>query len=177
MKRNVVACLCSIAAVTLMAGCQQTPDAAKTLDPSGLRIFGDAYTSNTNEKDVPWGPIGDTNPCNGDFLTITGTSHRVLHFGFDSQGGFHSTQNVISRGTGVGSPSGKQYTIFDQDHFSEQAPANSGGFVIMDRLTMRVSGPTRADDYTTMFQDKTTLNSHADSATTTIIKDTGNTCS
>src|SRR5258707_15750831 len=84
MKRNVVACLCSIAAVTLVAACQQIPDAAKTLDPSGLRIVGDGIIYNTNEKDVPWGPLSDVSPCNGDVITITGTSHVVLHFGFDS---------------------------------------------------------------------------------------------
>jgi len=175
MKRNVVACLYSIAALTLMGACEKAPDAAKTLDPSVLRIGGDAYTDNTNEKDVPWGPIGDVSPCTGDTITITGTSHRVLHFGFDNLGGFHTNQNVISRGVGTGT-SGKQYTIFDQDHFSEQAPANSAGFVIIDKLSMSVTGPTKADNYTTMFQDRTQMTSKADSITTTIIKDSGNTC-
>jgi hypothetical protein len=177
MKRNVVACLCSIAAVTIIAACQVTPDAAKTLDPSGLRMpAGDAYTSNTNEKDVPWGPISDTSPCTGDVITITGTSHVVLHYGFDNLGGFHTNSNVVSRGVGVGSGiNPKQYTVFDQDHFAEQAPANSGGFVIMDKLTMKVTGPTNAENYTTVFQDKTQMDSQGN-VSTSIIKDNGNTC-
>jgi len=174
MKRNVVACLYSMAALTFMAGCQQVPDAAKTLDPSGLRIGGDAINYNTNERDVPWGPLSDVSPCTGDIITITGNSHVIEHFGFDSNGGAHITSNVISRGVGVGL-TGKQYTIFDQDHFAEQAPPNPGGFVIMDKLTMKVTGPTNEENYTTVFQDKQTGDAQGN-FTAMIIKDDSNTC-
>ena len=176
MKRNVVACIYSMAAVTLMAACQQTPDAAKTLDPSGLRIGGDAINWNTNEKDYPWGPIADVSPCTGDVITITGTSHVIEHFGFDSMGGSHITSNVVSRGVGVGTgPNPKQYTIFDQDHFADQAPPNAGGFVIMDKLTMKVTAPTNAENYTTVFQDKQSGDMQGN-FTAMIIKDSTNTC-
>jgi len=45
----------ALVVVTLMAGCDVAPNAAKVLDPSGLRIGTDNYISNTNERDVPWG--------------------------------------------------------------------------------------------------------------------------
>lgn len=169
MKRNVVACLYPIAALILMAACQDAPDAAKSLDPSGLRIIGDAINYNTNERDVYWS-TGDKNPCNGDSVVITGSSHFVIHVGFDNLGGLHYSSNVVSRGDGVGIPSGKAYTIFDQEKFSDQAPANPDNFVIIDRQYMRVSGPTRADDYTTIFMDRVTVD-HDGNPTTEVIKD------
>ncbi len=171
MKRNVVACLCTMAAVNLMAACQQLPDAAKTLDPSGLKLGGDAIVYNTNEKDVPW-LFDDVNPCNGDAISITGNSHFVIHVGFDSNGGLHYSSNVVSKGTGLGSPSGKTYKIMDQEKFSEQAPANPQGFVIVDRQEVKVNGPTTGDDYTSSFMDQVTVDRTNGMPTTDVKKDT-----
>jgi len=157
-------------AVMLVAACQQVPDAAKTLDPSGLRIAGEAINYNTNEKDVPW-TFSDINPCTGDVITATGNSHFVMHVGFDSNGGLHYTSNVITKATGTGS-SGKSYKIFDQEKFSEQAPANPQGFVIIDRQEVKVNGPSTGDDYTTSFQDKVTVDNTTGMPTAEVKKDT-----
>ena len=160
----------ALVVVTLMAGCDVAPNAAKILDPSGLRIGAEGTVNNTNEKDAPWPGFTETHPCTGDVITFTdGNSHFVEHWGFDNLGGFHMTSNVISRGHGVGT-SGKQYTVFDQEKFSDQAPANPGGFIIMDKQEMRVSGPTKADDYVTVFQDRIVMDSQGNT-TTTVVKD------
>lgn len=169
MKRNVVAYLYPIVACTLMAACQDAPDAVKTLDPSGLRVIGDAINYNTNERDAPFGPLSVVSPCNGDVVTITGNSHFVIHVGFDNLGGLHYNSNVISRGTGVGT-SGKQYTIFDQEKFADQAPANPDNFVIIDKQSMHVNGPTNADDFNIIFQDRVTVDNQGN-PTTVVLKD------
>ena len=52
----------ALTAVTLMAGCDYSPDASKLLDPSGLKLRAEAINYLTNEKDVPW-TIDETHPC------------------------------------------------------------------------------------------------------------------
>ena len=142
----------ALVVVTLMAGCDAAPNAAKTLDPSGLRIGTENYITNTNERDVPWEMI-DKHPCTGDSITFTGTSHMVVHIGFDSMGNLHFSSNVVTKGEGVGT-SGKIYKIMDQEKFSDQAPVNAENAIIRDLQEAKVTGPTSADDYTTIFLDK-----------------------
>src|SRR4029078_7750467 len=115
---------------TLMAGCDVAPNAAKVLDPSGLRIGTDNYVTNTNEKDFAWG-YTEPHPCNSDVITWTGTSHFVMHYGFDSMGNLHYSSNVVAKGVGLGT-SGKSYKIMDQEKFSDQAPANAENAIIKD---------------------------------------------
>jgi hypothetical protein len=145
----------ALAVVTLMAGCDAAPNAAKVLDPSGLRIGTENIISNPNERDVPWG-MTDTHPCTGDVITFTGNSHMVVHIGFDSMGNLHFSSNVVTKGQGLGT-SGKIYKIMDQEKFSDQAPVNAENAIIKDMQEAKVNGPTTGDDYTTVFMDKVTV--------------------
>src|SRR2546423_1523510 len=113
MKRNVVACLCSLAAVTLMAACQQIPDAAKTLDPSGLGLKTEALVYTESIKDVPW-TISEKHPCKPDSVLGSGSAHWVIHSAFDNNGGLHYNATIISKGTAQGNISGKTYAVNEQ---------------------------------------------------------------
>ena len=146
MKRNVVAYIYSIAAVTLMAGCQRMPDAAKILDPSGLHLGTDTFQYTESIKDIAWS-INDTHPCKPDQITGSGTAHWIIHTGFDANGGLHYNANIVSKGTATGSISGKAYII--NEHFKdvEQVPSNYTSYVIYDSMRLKVDGPSIDYDY------------------------------
>jgi hypothetical protein len=129
----------------LLAGCDAVPDGTKTLDPSGLTVRAEAIVYNTNERDVPWAST-DNHPCTGDVISISGSSHWVIHTGFDNNGALHYSANIVSKGEGLGTSS-KVYKI--NEHFKdvEQVPGNYTSYVIREAMRLKVDGPGTADDY------------------------------
>jgi hypothetical protein len=155
MKPNVVAY--PIAALLLMSACNASDTtAAKQMTlPSGLNL--EAINYITNEKDVSW-TTRHYNPCNGDSVDITANSHWIIKTGFDNAGGFHYSANVIAKGNGA-SPS-KAYKINEQFKYVENDVANSDGYVIRQRGTLKVDGPGTADDFYEVVVFKTTVNNN-----------------
>jgi hypothetical protein len=144
MKRNVVAC--AVAAV-MLAACESAPGADKVMDPSALRWNSDAIVYTESVRDVPWSST-DTHPCNtGESIAVEGTSHWVIHTGFDDLGGFHYKVNIVSKGTGLGAPSGKSYKISEHYKDTENVPGNYTSYIVYETMRLKVDGPTTGDDY------------------------------
>ena len=114
-----------------------------------------AIVFHTNERDVAYNTV-EPNPCNGDLITVTGTSHFVIQTGFDNLGGLHYAANVVTKGQGVGL---KTYKINEHFHYVDQDPSPQDGFVIRQKGTLKVDGPQTADDYYRVITFKTTVNS------------------
>src|SRR5690349_3446628 len=95
------------AGLTILGGC----DASEINGPSKVPTTSNAaLVQRTNEQDVPW-VDEEENPCTGDGVTINGTSHWTFGTTIDESGGFHLSSRVTSKGTGLGAPSGYQYTV------------------------------------------------------------------
>jgi len=142
---NPKAVLCTAVSVLLLAGCEAAPGADKVLDPSSIKWNPDAIVYTESIRDVPWDSF-DSHPCKTDEITITGSSHWVIHTGFDNLGGFHYQANIISKGDGLGT-SGKVYKIMEHFKETEQAPGNFTSYVIYDTQKLKVDGPSTDYDY------------------------------
>ena len=162
MQRKIVAKV--VVALVIVAGCDSVPDGTKTMDPSGLTVRPEAIVYNTNERDVPWSS-SDTHPCTGDVISITGSSHWVIHTGFDNNGALHYSANIVSKGQGVGT-STKVYKI--NEHFKdvEQVPGNYTSYVIREAMRLKVDGPGTADDYYKTTINKIVVNSNGEPTVT-----------
>lgn len=152
MKPNVVAY--PIAALLLMAACNASDSTAAKQMKVPTALNPEAINYITNERDVSW-TTRHYNPCNGDSVDITATSHWIILTGFDNAGGFHYSANIVAKGNGA-SPS-KLYKIQEQFRYVEQDPANSDGYVIRQRGTLKVDGPGTADDFYEVVNFKTTV--------------------
>jgi hypothetical protein len=142
---NPKAVLSAAVSVLLLAGCDAASGADKIMDPSAIKWNPDAIVYTESIKDVPW-ESSDTHPCKPDQIAITGSSHWVIHTGFDNLGGFHYMANIVSKGTGLGT-SGKVYKIMEHFKDAEQAPGNYTSFVIYDTQRLKVDGPSTDYDY------------------------------
>jgi hypothetical protein len=174
MKRNVVACLYSIAAVSLMAACQGAPDAVKTLDPSGLGLKTDGIIYTESIQDVPW-DIDETHPCKADHITGAGSAHWIIHTGFDNLGGLHYTAVIVSKGSAQGSVTGKTYTVNEQFKDVEQAPSTYTNYVFYDKMRLKVDGPSTDYDYYKTTIVRTVVNSQG--VPTVSVDSESNSCS
>jgi hypothetical protein len=123
--------------------------------PTGIN--GAAVNYITNERDVAW-TTRHYNPCYGDSVDITANSHWIIMTGFDNAGGFHYSANVIAKGNGASAS--KLYKINEQFRYVEQDVANSEGYVIRQRGTLKVDGPGTADDFYEVVNFKTTVNNN-----------------
>jgi hypothetical protein len=150
----------SVLAVMLLAGCDVVPEGTKTLDPSGLTVRTEAIVYNTNERDVAWAST-DNHPCTGDVISISGSSHWVIHTGFDSNGALHYNATIVSKGEGLGT-STKVYKI--NEHFKEvdQVPGNYTSYVFREEMRLKVDGPGTADDYYKTTVVKVTVNANGE---------------
>lgn len=148
MKRNVVACLCSIAAVTIIAACDGAgPTELKNSNlPRTLPTSPGEDISVTTESDVGMVEV-QTSPCTGQDISINSNSHWVMVVNFPVIGGTHLIYNVITKGVGVG-PNYEQYKISEQVHDVEQSPPNSEGLLYNSIRSIKVDGPGTAQDYT-----------------------------
>lgn len=88
------------------------------------------------ENDKVPAALTTTNPCNGDVVVLTGTSHVMVKQMQLPNGTFHLDLDVISQYTGVGVPSGLSYqgTSRDSDHFTSNT-----GFPVTESFVSEVS--------------------------------------
>ena len=139
----------ALAAVALLAGCDAPEKAAgPSVNPTGLEVNKEAIVYHTNERDVPF-DMTLSNPCNGDVLEVTGSSHFSIQTAFDSNGGFHYNSNTVTKGSGVGIPSGVAYVVNEHFKFMEQAPGDVGhALVIHQSDDWLVNAPKTENDFT-----------------------------
>jgi hypothetical protein len=129
------------------------------MDPSALKWNPDAIVYTESIRDVPWDIVED-HPCNpGETINVHGDSHWVIHTSFDNLGGFHYKVNIVSKGDGVGAPSGKVYKINEHFREAENAPGNYTTYIIYETMRLKVDGPTVADDYYKTTVHKIVVNS------------------
>ena len=123
-------------------------------------------------QDFPWSR-DEPNPCNGDVVSTTGSSHIVFGSTLDNSGGTHLTFSISSRGSGVGAPSLMPYTINDQTSESDQDP---DGPQVTDHFEERllVSAPKSALNYIRHTVFKITVN--ADGVPTALFDNTWTKC-
>lgn len=138
----------------LMSACSASDSTGTKQMKLPTAINPEAINYITNERDVSW-TSRHLNPCNGDSVDITATSHWIIMTGLDNAGGMHYSANIIAKGNGA-SPS-KLYKINEQFRYVAQDPANSEGYVIRQRGTLKVDGPGTADDFYEVVNFKTTV--------------------
>jgi len=139
----------ALVAVVLLAGCNAAEKTAgPSVNPGSLKVNTDAIVYLTNNRDVP-DTLALTNPCNGDSVAIIANSHFVIQTAFDSNGGFHYISNTVTKGNGVGIPSGVAYVINEHFKFMEQVPGDVGhALVIHQSDEWLVNAPNTANDFT-----------------------------
>ena len=104
-----------------------------------------AIVDQTNERDVPW-TVEEQNPCSGDNVIITGSTHFVMHFMFDGNLGYHIDTRSSSKGTGIGVPSFGTYKVDETISYSEQNPEGDQ-FVVRQEERLLILAPKKADNY------------------------------
>ena len=89
----------------------------------------------------------ETNPCNGDVVTLTGEGHIVMHTTMDSSGGLHIVDitNTMSPLQGIGFPSGVSYkaneTVSSTINDNGPTPQFEFTFVMSEVLISQGSTP------------------------------------
>jgi hypothetical protein len=127
-----------------MVACERAPElTAPTRAPA--KPSSQAIISQTNEKDVPWA-IEEQNPCNGDNVVTEGSTHFLMHFGFNDDGTYHIDELSSSKGTGIGVPSLGTYKVSEQFNYSEQNPSGDQ-FVVRQEERLLILAPKSADNY------------------------------
>ena len=147
------------AAALLMAACDRAPNIAGPQSISPAHPSFDAIHNTTNEMDVPWPPHEDQNPCTGDLVTITGSTHFLFVTTSDGSGGFHVDTRANSFGTGVGFPSLYTYNVKDQTQYSSQS-TSGGGATITQEQDVMILGPRSVDNYLRHLVFKLTINAN-----------------
>ena len=157
-----------LVAVTLLAGCDAPVKVAgSSINPTGLGIHPDAIVYLTNNRDVPF-DITLSNPCNGDVLNVTGSSHFVIQTAFDSNAKFHYISNTVTQGTGVGVPSGVSYVINEHFKYMEQVPGDvASALVIHQSDDWLVNAPKTENDFTLSQGFKITVDANGNPTATT----------
>jgi hypothetical protein len=82
----------------------------------------------TNEVHIPFSAT-IVNSCNGETVTVDGTTHALITTTSDNSGGLQVKVSTIDKGTGVASPSGTQYTFSGENTFQLSSSGKT------DRLT------------------------------------------
>ena len=156
----------ALVALALLAGCDAPQKAAgPSVNPTELEVHKEAIVYHTNERDVPFN-MTLSNPCNGDVLNVSGSSHFVIQTAFDSNGGFHYNSNTVTKGSGVGTPSGVAYVINEHFKFMEQVPGDVSGYVIHQQDNWLVNAPKSENDFTLMQGFKITVNNNGEPTAT-----------
>lgn len=94
--------------------------------------------------DFPWADEED-DPCTGDHVTITGTTHFLFVTTDDGSGGFHLVTNDWSDGTGLGFPSLFTYKVkYELLYNSQSVPA---GGIAHQHMDLMILGPRSVDNY------------------------------
>jgi hypothetical protein len=135
------------AAVALMAvACDNATSITGPDAPTALRA--DVLRDHEVTQDFPW-TSPEENPCNGDAVAVTGSTHIVFTSMFNSTGGsfddganLHWSVNMSSRGSGVGAPSLINYTVSEQTTDSQQDPEGDQSTQLLEeRLLVKASNP------------------------------------
>jgi hypothetical protein len=135
------------AACAALMACSAADITGPGLEKTSAGRASDALTSQTNEQDVPWTWEG-TNPCNGEFVAIEGTSHFIMHVTLNTGGltpGFHLDNHVVSKGHGFDAALIKEYSGMSDETESFQVPDPTAVELFESKLQLR--GPERGDDY------------------------------
>ena len=126
-----------------LAACSATDDVTAPMAPSSKPTTA-ALVDQSTTQDFPYSWTGP-NPCNGDVLTLTGTSHIITHATLNGNGA-HIDEHFMSDGTGQGAPpSFKEYSGSADDRY--QSNMLTITTVLNEDHRMLVRGPTRADDF------------------------------
>jgi hypothetical protein len=104
-----------------------------------------AIVSKTNEQDVPWVDEHE-NPCNGDDVVITGTTHYLFNFVFNDDGTYHLYTRANSKGSGIGYPSLGTYKVSENFYYTEQNPSGEQ-FTVSSVEQLLVYAPEAEDNY------------------------------
>jgi len=143
MKHLLVVSAATVAAV-LMVGCERAPSIAGPQSNSLSRPSADVFHNTTNTMDFPWADEED-DPCTGDHVTITGTTHFLFVTTDDGSGGFHVVTNDWSSGTGLGAPSLFTYKVKYELLYNSQSVPPGG--IIHQHMDLMILGPGSVDNY------------------------------
>jgi hypothetical protein len=153
--RRCTALVAGAGMALLMVGCERASDVTAP-EPAAKPAL-DALHQTTNEQDVPWA-FEEQNPCNGDMVTSTGSSHFLFVTTFDDGGGYHLSSRVNSTGTGIGFPSGITYSVKDDFSYSEQTAVP--GTSVRQEWDVMILGPRSIDNYIRHMIFKLTINNN-----------------
>jgi hypothetical protein len=109
--------------------------AVLTCTPLAVANNNDPMTITRFTTDSNIGPIDVTNDCNGEFVTLSGTSHFELTTGIDADGDRTLYElDSTTRLTGLGQTTGVRYVSVDKIH---QHDTTRGGQASNTRSTMK----------------------------------------
>jgi len=144
MRPHTVLFAGAVASV-IMSACDRAPNIAGPQTLSAERPRAEAIISRTNEQDVPWADV-EQNPCTGDWVTITGSTHFLYNTSFDGNTGYHLDTRSNSKGTGTGAPSLYTYKVSEQFMYHENNPEGPQ-FEQTQVEDLLILGPRSVDNY------------------------------
>jgi hypothetical protein len=144
-----------VATVALqLTACDRGQDIAGPAMRSPTQPAFQAIVSRTNEQDAPW-TDEHGNPCNGDSVVITGTTHYLFNFAFNDDGTYHLYTRANSKGTGIGYPSLGTYKVSEDFYYTEQNPSGEQ-FTTSSVEQLLIFAPKPEDNYIRHTQTKIT---------------------
>jgi hypothetical protein len=130
---------------------------APALEGKGMNVPRSATNDLDLNQSVP-SALGTYNPCNGDAVALTGTTHVLVHSTEARTGNFHFYIDVGSSYSGMGLPSSVKYqgTAVDRQDFITNGP-----FPVVASLYNEVTlrSATSEANYTLRLHFKITINS------------------
>jgi hypothetical protein len=127
------------AAVLTVIACDKATSITGLDAPTALRA--DVLREHEVVQDFPWA-AEERNPCNGDLVTVTGSTRIVFSSMVDNSNGLHWLVHFSSRGTGKGAPSLLDYTVSEQTTDSQQDPEGEQSTQLFEeRLLVKTSKP------------------------------------
>lgn len=111
-----------------------------------------------NSTTVP-SVLETVNPCNGDAVTLTGTLTTTTRDDASASGNQHSSSSIVGSYSGVGVPSGVDYTARTEN--TETFHSNNP-YPMVDEVSSvyRIISATSADNYTVRVRQRVTINAN-----------------
>ena len=155
--RNEAFLIAGAVAALMATACDKASSITGPEAPYAKRA--DALTSHTSTQDIPW-DIAMDDPCNGDFVTVTGGSTHFVFGSTFNTSGIHLSMSVSSRGTGTGLPPDSfVYKVSDQTNDSVQEPVGPQ-FTMLDEERFLILAPKSEDNYIFHMVFKLTMNAN-----------------
>jgi hypothetical protein len=110
-------------------------------------LAGCTETGKTTITDFFEEPLEIENPCNGEFVTVTGTVHYVAHENQAENGRMNQNLKIQVTGTGTGEKTGAEYRFNRKEQLQFHGDSDDDAEVRKEQLTTRLIGKGQTPNF------------------------------